>query len=76
MIDPEYEDNYSNAYFFSNLDHILEKCGPALWIHGHTHKANDKIIGKTSVVINPRGYTQTWGDEEKSGFNPRLIVEV
>lgn len=72
----EYKDNYSNDYFFSNLDHILEYKGPRLWIHGHTHKPFRGTIGMSELVINPRGYTRFWGDEENPNFNPALIIEV
>lgn len=72
----EYKDNYSNDYFFSDLDYILENKGPRLWIHGHTHKPFRGTVGMSELVVNPRGYTRFWGDEENPGFDPALIIEV
>ena len=51
----------------SNLDALIEDCGPALWIHGHVHDSFDYQIGSTRVLCNPRGYLR-YG--ENADFDP------
>ena len=65
------EDTLSAAYA-SNLEPLIERFQPRLWIHGHIHKACDYQIGKTRVMSNPRGYP----DESGNGFNPGLTVDL
>jgi hypothetical protein len=48
-------ENWDHLYG-SNLDALLEDCGPALWIHGHVHDSFEYKIGGTTVACNPRGY--------------------
>lgn len=43
-----------NNLYFSDLDHLVEKCD--LWCAGHTHESLDYTIGNGRVVCNPRGY--------------------
>ena len=60
-----------NPCYPSNLDDLVERSGPALWVHGHVHDSQDYRIGGTRVVCNPKGY----GDENPA-FDPGLVVEV
>lgn len=39
----------------SNLESLIERSGPTLWIHGHTHDDADYHIGKTRIVSRQRG---------------------
>jgi Icc-related predicted phosphoesterase len=66
------EDPLSAAYA-SNLDHLIEEFGPALWVHGHVHESFDYRIGATRVVCNPRGYLPS---EPNLGFREDLVIEV
>lgn len=52
---------------------IVEKYGPELWIHGHTHVPCDYELLDTRIVCNPRGYP---GEKHDSRFQAGLIVEV
>jgi predicted phosphodiesterase len=58
--------------FSSNLEHIIEKYQPALWVHGHTHDSFDYTIGKTRVVCNPAGYPH----EPNPDFVRDLVIEI
>lgn len=54
-----------NPGFHSDLNWLIEKLAPSMWIHGHTHDAFDYSIAKTRVICNPRGYfgienTENW----------------
>ncbi len=60
------------AAYASRLDQMVEKTGPAVWVHGHVHTANDYWISNTRVVSNPRGYP----GEQVEGFAPDRVVEV
>jgi predicted phosphodiesterase len=60
-----------SAAYASHLDALVERCGAALWVHGHTHDSADYAIGGTRVLCNPRGYS---GYELNVDFNPTLVV--
>ncbi len=68
-----YKEDPLSAAFASNLDALIERTQPALWIHGHTHDSFDYRIGRTRVMCNPYGY---WGREMNPGFREDLIVNV
>lgn len=54
-----------DCLYGSDLDSLLEDCGPALWIHGHVHESFEYPVGRTTVACNPRGYLGY-------GVNPRF----
>lgn len=64
-----------SAAYASNLDDLIVRQGPRLWIHGHTHEARDYRIGDTCILNNSLGY-QTATDPERTGFIPDLVVEI
>ncbi len=68
-----YKNDILSASFASNLDRLIKKYQPNLWIHGHTHTNFDYFIGDTRIICNPRGYSP-FGLCKK--FNPNLIVEL
>ena len=53
----------------TRLDELIDRHGPTLWVHGHTHWNCDYRLGETRIVTNQRG------EPENDGFAP-LIVEV
>lgn len=72
-IHPRYDGDHLNAAFNSDLEPLILRHGPELWIHGHVHDPHDYMVGGTRVVVNPRGYPgENYGDEQ---FHP-LVVEV
>lgn len=42
-------------YYASNLEPMILKHQPDLWLHGHIHKTVEYFIGETLVMSNPRG---------------------
>jgi Icc-related predicted phosphoesterase len=68
-----YRGDKLSAAFASNLDVIIEREQPRLWIHGHTHDGFDYRLGETRVVCNPHGYPD---ENENPGFDLRKVVEV
>ena len=71
-IRPWYEKSRLNPGFASNLDALIEKYQPALWVHGHIHDAVDEWVGTTRIIANPQGYSRVEGHM----FNPAFIVNV
>jgi len=69
----KYEKSPINPCFYSDLDNLIKKFKPNLWIHGHTHDSFDYVIDNTRIVCNPRGYVNI---EENKKFNPSLIIEI
>ena len=68
-----YRDDPLTAAYASDMDALVERHQPALWVHGHLHNSCDYRIGKTRVVCNPRGYAP---DELNPRFDPEMVVEV
>ena len=58
--------------YASDLEDVIERFQPALWVHGHVHRAVDFSIGRTRVLANPRGCDR----EAWVGYRPDLVVEV
>jgi len=69
---PRFANSSLNGFFCNNLDELVERLAPRLWIHGHTHDPFDYEIGKTRVVCHPRGYPG-----ENPAWNPgSKIIEI
>ncbi|MDF1589512.1 MAG: metallophosphoesterase [Gammaproteobacteria bacterium] len=47
-----------STMYASNLDGLIEKYQPAVWLHGHIHTPKTHTISQTVVMSNPRGYPQ------------------
>ena len=72
-IDPSFKESLLNGSYASNLEGLILDKKPSLWIHGHTHAAQDYKIGDTRIICNPRGY----GTQHLSnGYNNKLVIEV
>jgi Icc-related predicted phosphoesterase len=70
-IPKRYRGELLSSAFASNLEWLIEKYQPALWVHGHTHGYADYMIGDTRVLANQKGYPR-----EDAGFKPELIIEL
>ncbi len=70
---PSRADDPVRHVYCNTMDDWVRRFQPALWIHGHVHRAIDYNIGSTRVVCNARGYH---GYQEVAGFDPRRIVLV
>ncbi|WP_158871366.1 metallophosphoesterase [Antarcticirhabdus aurantiaca] len=78
--DPSYIEDLDASYA-SDLEPIIYRYRPQLWIHGHTHERKDYWIGGTRILCNPRGYqhaahARRQDESEQTGFDPRLIVDL
>lgn len=72
-IAPEFKGSPLNPFFVCDVEDLLVRRRPALWIHGHTHGSLDYVVGQTRVVCNPFGYA---GSEENPRFDAEKIIEV
>ena len=61
-----------NPAFVSNLERIIARYQPALWIHGHMHNSVDVTLGQTRVLANPAGYNAA----ENPDYEPALCIEL
>lgn len=78
-IHPRYEYSPLNAFFLHDMSETIERNGPKLWVHGHTHTSCDYVVGNTRIVCNPLGYVGL-GDgveaEPNPDFDPGFTVEL
>lgn len=66
-------DDPITAAYASDLEALIERTQPQLWVHGHIHASSNYVIGSTRVVCNPRGY---YPSQLNPDFDPALVVEV
>ena len=62
-----------NPFFVCNMEGVILKRQPRLWIHGHTHGRCDYKIGATRIVCNPHGYPT---EDSVYQFRTDAVVEV
>jgi len=65
------DDPISSAYA-SDLEYLINKYQPNLWIHGHIHEPVKYKINETEIICNPHGYI----DEPYNGYEKKLIKNI
>lgn len=73
-IDEQYHDpmyRFDNALYYSDMDEEITKSEIDYWVHGHSHKVQDYMIGQTRILANPRGYRM-----EDTAYNPWFIMDL
>ena len=73
-IAPRFEGHPLNPGFASDLDRLIERYQPSLWVHGHMHDPVDVMLGDTRVLCNPQGYNPE--KESDRGYDPTLCIEI
>jgi len=68
-----YAGDLLSAAYASDLEALIGRYQPRLWIHGHTHTSYDYRIAATRILCNPRGY---FPQALNPDFDPALVVEV
>jgi hypothetical protein len=58
--------------FSSDLEALILRHQPDLWIHGHTYDSFDYQVGRTRVICNPAGYSYEYNPQFKWG----LVVDL
>ena len=72
-IPEEYLTDRVNGAYHSDLNDLILRKKPSIWVHGHTHTAIRYKIGETEIICNPRGYGNQY---RKNGYDPTLTVEI
>jgi calcineurin-like phosphoesterase family protein len=67
-----FRDDPMSPAFSSDLEALILRHQPDLWIHGHTHDSFDYTIGRTRVICNPEGYSH----EHNPDFVPDLVIDL
>jgi Icc-related predicted phosphoesterase len=77
---PGSEWDFISAAYTSDLEEVITIGRPAAWIYGHVHISDDRMIGRTRVVSNSKGYgpypqmgLRTW---DNPNFNPAFCIDV
>lgn len=70
-ISPKFVGSLLNCFFASDLDWMIEKRNPSIWIHGHVHDPVNYYIKNTHIVCNPLGYPN-----ENASFDKNFIIHV
>jgi Icc-related predicted phosphoesterase len=70
-VHPKYKGSPLNCFFLCDVEPLIRKRQPRLWVHGHTHESVDLKIGVTRVLCNPFGYV---AHEENPSFDSDLTV--
>ena len=71
-IAPQFHGSALNPAFASNLERLIARYQPALWVHGHMHNSVDVTVGETRVLANPAGYNAA----ENPDYDPALCIEL
>jgi len=71
-IAPQFAKDLVTAGYVSDLEDLILRHRPDLWIHGHTHSVFDYQVGTTRVRCNPRGYHH----EKVLGFDAGLVIDI
>lgn len=69
LIHAEYADHPLNCCFATDLEELILETKPLAWICGHSHRANEMVLGSTQLALNPMGYPG-----EKVGVRERRAV--
>ncbi len=72
-IHENYAGNPLNPAFASDLDWLIKKYKPIMWVHGHTHSSLGFTIGETKIICNPFGY---WENGLNPEFESSMVFDV
>lgn len=71
-IPEQYKNDPISSAYASDLEYLIEKYQPKIWIHGHIHEPINYRIKETEIICNPHGYI----DEPYNGYKKELIKTV
>lgn len=70
-VNEKYKGDQLNRFFVCDMENLVLKKQPKIWIHGHSHDSCEYMIGNTRIICNPKGYPQ-----ERNNFDCNLIIEI
>lgn len=56
------------AAYMSDLEELLHRVGPDVWLHGHTHHRHVTRVGRSLIASAPRGYPGREAGSESANF--------
>ena len=62
---------FDNALYYSDLEEQIKSSQIDYWVHGHSHKKRNYLVGNTRILANPRGYKG-----ETTGYDPDFIMPL
>lgn len=68
---PGYTDAPSQPSYVSDLEGLIKRHEPDIWIFGHLHSFIEEKSGRTRLYCNPRGYAH-----EDTGWRWDFVVEI
>lgn len=71
-MEEKYEKGGIRFGYATELSELLDSGDIQVWVHGHTHFSGDRVIGRTRVVSNQRGYL----DETQNSFRKDFVVTL
>jgi predicted phosphodiesterase len=74
-VHPFFKNSRLNQFFVNDCEKLIKERQPKLWLAGHTHFQFDIMVGKTRLVINPKGYKEE-AYSSGSHFNKNLVIEI
>lgn len=69
----KYKNDPLTMFFVHDIEKMIRKRKPKLWVHGHVHTSSNYILGRTHMVCNPLGYV---GREVNPEFIPNMLIEM
>jgi predicted phosphodiesterase len=63
---------YTNGYYHSNFDELIETSEIGLWVYGHTHSPKIYKIGNTTLMNNAVGYF----GHENTKYDPINLIDI
>ena len=69
----DYVSNDLKYAYHSDQTALIKTHSPLYWIHGHVHNSKEYQVGDTTVICNPRGYSDY---KENEDFDDTLSVTV
>ncbi|MEH6551283.1 MAG: metallophosphoesterase [Pseudomonadales bacterium] len=68
------EESLITPYFQAHAPYLIEDHKPALWLYGHNHWSEDRVIGSTRCISNQPGYKNEKGTLER--YKKDLVIEI
>jgi hypothetical protein len=73
-------DDPIDAAYSSSLDGLILDLGARVSFSGHVHESDDRMVGPTRLVSNPKGYGpfagRDYGLRYNRNFDPLLTIDV